>query len=121
MREFLNNLLSGLAASQRREIAAAWARMVERGPDKVQFWFIALVIGIGAGFAALGFRLGIEKLQAMLYRTSDIAHLHSHAGTLPWYWVLLLPMFGGLAVGVIQAGLISQPCRVCAHQATAAR
>ena len=101
MREFLNNLLSGLAASQRREIAAAWARMVERGPDKVQFWFIALVIGIGAGFAALGFRLGIEKLQAMLYRTSDIAHLHSHAGTLPWYWVLLLPMFGGLAVGVI--------------------
>ena len=101
MREFLNHLLSGLAASQRREIAAAWARMVERGPDKVQFWFIALVIGIGAGFAALGFRLGIEKLQAMLYRTSDIAHLHSHAGTLPWYWVLLLPAFGGLVVGVI--------------------
>ena len=101
MREFLNHLLSGLAASQRREIAAAWARMVARGPDKVQFWFIALVIGIGAGFAALGFRLGIEKLQAMLYRTSDIAHLHSHAGTLPWYWVLLLPAFGGLVVGVI--------------------
>ncbi|MCB1332001.1 MAG: chloride channel protein, partial [Maritimibacter sp.] len=75
--------------------------MVARGPDKVQFWFIALVIGIGAGFAALGFRLGIEKLQAMLYRTSDIAHLHSHAGTLPWYWVLLLPAFGGLVVGVI--------------------
>ncbi|MCB1349543.1 MAG: chloride channel protein, partial [Maritimibacter sp.] len=35
------------------------------------------------------------------YRTSDIAHLHSHAGTLPWYWVMLLPVVGGLVVGVI--------------------
>ena len=101
MRKFLTYLLSGPVAAQRQELAAAWARMVARGPDKVQFWFIALVIGIGAGFAALLFRLGIERLQAMLYRTSDIAHLHSHAGTLPWYWVMLLPVVGGLVVGVI--------------------
>ena len=101
MRKFLNTLLSGPVAAQRRDLAAAWRRMVEYGPGKVQFWFIALVIGIGAGFAALGFRLGIEWLQALLYRTSDIGHLHTHAGSMPWYWVLMLPVFGGLVVGVI--------------------
>ncbi len=101
MRRFLKQLLSGPVAAQRRDLAASWRRMVERGPDKVQFWFIALVIGIGAGFAALGFRLGIEQLQALLYRTSDITHLHTHAGSLPWYWVMLLPVVGGLVVGVI--------------------
>ncbi|HCQ66636.1 MAG TPA: voltage-gated chloride channel [Rhodobacteraceae bacterium] len=101
MRKFLIKTLSALLTAQRRDLAATWARMVEHGPGKVQFWFIALVIGIGAGFAALGFRLGIERLQAMLYRTSDIAHLHTHAGTLPWYWVLMLPVLGGLAVGII--------------------
>ena len=101
MRDFLKQLLSGLVAAQTRDLKTAWERLVERGPDKVQFWFIALVIGVGAGFAALGFRLAIEWLQATLYRTSDIAHLHTHAGTLPWYWVLTLPVLGGLAVGVI--------------------
>jgi len=101
MRGFLKHLLSDLVASQRRDLAAAWVRLKEHGPGQVQFWFIALMIGTGAGFAALFFRLGIERLQAMLYRTSDIAHLHSQAGTLPWYWVLLLPMIGGLIVGLI--------------------
>jgi len=101
MRKFLKTLLSGPVAAQRRDFATAWKRLVERGPGKIQFWFIALVIGLGAGFAALGFRLGIERLQALLYRTSDIAYLHTHAGTLPWYWVMLLPVVGGLVVGVI--------------------
>ncbi|GHE86042.1 chloride channel protein [Aliiroseovarius zhejiangensis] len=67
----------------------------------MQFWLIALLIGVASGFAALGFRKGIETLQATLYGTDDLAHLHSFAGTLPWYWVLLLPAFGGLVVGII--------------------
>lgn len=101
MRGFPKQLLSDLGAAQRRDLALVWARLKEHGPGKVQFWFIALLIGTGAGFAALFFRLGIERLQAMLYRTSDIAHLNTHAGALPWYWILVLPVIGGLVVGVV--------------------
>ncbi|PIE08148.1 MAG: voltage-gated chloride channel [Rhodobacterales bacterium] len=101
MRKILKTFLGGPLADQWRDFAAAWARVLEHGTSKVWFWFIALLIGIGAGFAALGFRLGIEALQAFLYRTDDISLLHSHAGSLPWYWILMLPVFGGLVVGVI--------------------
>ncbi len=75
--------------------------MVQKGPSQLQFWFIALIIGILSGAAALAFRKGIEWLQAALYGTDDLAHLHSFASTLPWYWVLMLPAIGGLVVGVI--------------------
>ena len=64
----------------------------QRGPSQIQFWFIALVIGIAAGFAALGFRKSIDLLQSTLYRTDDVRLLHTHAEYLPWYWVLLIPV-----------------------------
>lgn len=72
-----------------------------RGPSQIQFWFIALIIGIAAGFAALGFRLGIATLQAAIYGTDDVRLLHSHAQQLPWYLILVIPIVGGLVVGVI--------------------
>jgi chloride channel protein, CIC family len=93
--------LNAALATQRRELVQAWHLLREKGPGQVQFWFIALIIGIAAGFAALLFRLGIERLQAALYRSEDIHLLHSHAETLPWYWVLLIPVAGGLVVGII--------------------
>lgn len=73
----------------------------QRGPSQIQFWFIALVIGIGAGFSALFFRKGINSLQALLYGTDDVQHLHSFAQSLPWYLILTIPIVGGLVVGVI--------------------
>ncbi|MEL6099901.1 MAG: chloride channel protein [Pseudomonadota bacterium] len=72
-----------------------------RGPSQVQFWFISLAIGIGAGFAALFFRKGIEGLQAFLYGTDDVQYLHSFASSLPWYLILIIPICGGLIVGLI--------------------
>lgn len=75
--------------------------MRERGPSQIQFWFIALVIGVAAGFAALSFRKGIEWLQATLYGTDDVQYIHSFAQSLPWYLILILPAVGGLVVGVI--------------------
>ena len=72
-----------------------------RGPGKIQFWFIALAIGIAAGFAALFFRKGIEALQAWLYGTEDVQLLHSFASSLPWYMILIIPIGGGLLVGLI--------------------
>jgi CIC family chloride channel protein len=75
--------------------------MRRRGPSQIQFWFIALVIGIAAGFAALGFRKGITFLESTLYGTKSVHYLHSHAELLPWYWVLAIPIGGGLVVGLI--------------------
>jgi CIC family chloride channel protein len=72
-----------------------------RGPGKITFWFIALIIGIAAGFAALFFRKGINWLQATLYGTDDVRLLHTFISGLEWYWVILIPTIGGLVVGLI--------------------
>ncbi|PHQ93847.1 MAG: voltage-gated chloride channel [Marinosulfonomonas sp.] len=75
--------------------------MRKHGPSQVQFWFIALAIGIASGYAALGFRKGISALQGWLYGADDLHMLHSFAETLHWYWILLIPIAGGLVVGLI--------------------
>lgn len=78
------------------------ARVIKtRGPTQVQFWFIALAIGIGAGMAALLFRLGIEFIQSTLYGTDDVRHLHSFVAGLAWYQIVAIPVIGGLVVGII--------------------
>ena len=93
-----------LIAQQFREALSAWRDgwqvLKTRGPGHVQFWFIALLIGIAAGTAALFFRKGIEALQAWVYGTNGLDPLHSFAET-PWYWILVIPIIGGLVVGVI--------------------
>ncbi len=92
---------AALLGRAREGTAGAWALLRERGPGQVQFWFIALALGIAAGLAAMGFRLAIEALQSALYGTDDLLRLHTFAGQLPWYWVLLIPVAGGLAVGLL--------------------
>ena len=78
-----------------------WTLLCRRGPSQIQFWFIALAIGIAAGFAALFFRKGIEALQAWLYKTEGMQLLHVSAANLPWYLVLVIPVLGGLVTGLI--------------------
>lgn len=85
----------------RGSFGRGWQLLRHRGPSQIQFWFIALMIGIAAGCAAVLFRAGISLLQTTLYGVDDVTKLHSFAGSLPWYWVLLIPMAGGVAVGVI--------------------
>ncbi len=84
-----------------RRLRRARATLLRRGPDQVQFWFIALAIGIASGLAAMTFRLGIEALQRALYGTDDTAQLHSFATTMPWYWIVAIPCIGGLIVGLL--------------------
>ncbi|WP_170400382.1 chloride channel protein [Ruegeria arenilitoris] len=91
-----NQLNQALAAMK-----DAWRVMRRRGPSQIQFWFIALAIGVAAGFMALGFRKAIRSLQAYVYDTEDILLLHSHAEKLPWFLILIIPIIGGLIVGVI--------------------
>ncbi len=88
--------------------AAAWVwvlhvlRTIRRkGPTQVQFWLIALLIGIAAGMAALLFRKGIHALEMLTYGARDPLRLHSFAESLPWYWLVAIPALGGLLVGII--------------------
>ncbi|MGJ8595421.1 chloride channel protein [Sulfitobacter sp.] len=78
-----------------------WRVLRHKGPSKITFWFIALLIGVAAGFAALFFRKGINLLQETLYGTDDVQHLHSFISGLDWYWIILIPTFGGLVSGLI--------------------
>lgn len=82
-------------------VSDGWRLLRHHGPSHIRFWFIALAIGIAAGFAALFFRKGIDALQSALYGTDDVHRLHSFAESLPWYWILTIPILGGLAVGLI--------------------
>ncbi|WP_372884447.1 chloride channel protein [Shimia sp.] len=84
-----------------RTCRGGWRVLIEKGPSQFQFWLISLLIGILAGFAALFFRKGIDALQALLYGTDDVLHLHSFADHLPWYWLVIVPVVGGLVVGLI--------------------
>ena len=101
MAKSVGSFLSESAQQAVSTCKGGWRILVEKGPSQFQFWLIALIIGIAAGFAALGFRKGITWLQSTLYGTDDLTHLHSFANTLPWYMLLLIPTVGGLVVGLI--------------------
>ena len=75
--------------------------MKTRGPSQIQFWFIALAMGAGAGILAVLFRLGIYAIQSAVYGADNVRFLHSFAANLAWYQVLIIPVCGGLIVGVI--------------------
>lgn len=97
----LKQFMKRWATEMGRECVDMLRVMKRHGPNQIQFWFIALIIGIAAGTAALLFRLGIEALQALVYGVDDLTHLHSFAAKLAWYWVLLIPILGGLVTGLI--------------------
>ena len=96
----MNDFITSTWERQRDALEGTLRRLRERGPDQVQFWLIALVIGTLAGVAAIAFREGIALLQLTIYGETD-EMLHSHLSTLPWYWVVGIPVAGGLVVGLI--------------------
>lgn len=89
--------LRGVGTTTRISGAVLW----RQGCSQFYFWLMALVIGILAGFTAVGFRKGTTALQGWVYGADDIHYLHSFAATMPWYMLILIPLLGGLAVGVI--------------------
>ncbi len=97
VRTGFNKAVSHVIQSSRSALAVIKAK----GPTQIQFWFIALAIGVAAGGASVLFRLGIELLQTTVYGTDDILTLHTFAAGLIWYQVLLIPICGGLVVGLI--------------------
>lgn len=101
MANSIRSFLKESAKEAAETCRGGWHVLIEKGPSQFQFWLISLVIGICAGFAALFFRKGIDWIQSTLYGTDDLTHLHSFAGGLPWYWLVIIPTLGGLVVGLI--------------------
>ncbi|WP_319824269.1 chloride channel protein [Thalassovita sp.] len=97
----LGKILSAAAAQTGQAVRDALLLMRRQGPSQFQFWLIALAIGVGAGFAALFFRKGIELLEAAIYGARDPAQLPTFAQSLPWYWLLIVPIVGGLVTGIV--------------------
>ncbi|GGG77049.1 chloride channel protein [Salipiger pallidus] len=93
--------LSRQFAEMGSSAAQGWDLLRHKAPGQVTFWLIALVVGIASGTAAVIFRFAINRLQAALYGTEDVSTLATFASTLPWVWVLLIPVCGGLVVGLI--------------------
>nr|WP_040818573.1 chloride channel protein [Litoreibacter arenae] len=75
--------------------------MRHRGPSQLQFWFIALMVGIAAGVAALLFRWGISAIQGVVYNAKDVRALQEFVADVDWYWIVLIPIMGGLITGWI--------------------
>ncbi len=60
---------------------------------------IAIIIGVMAGFSAIGIRALIKEISSLSFH-GDSSILQNIMHT-PWYWVLIVPVIGGLIVGPI--------------------
>ena len=63
-------------------------------------WLLALFIGTGVAYAAIGFRLLIGSFQ-MLWLGIASERVYQAASELPWFVILLPPAIGGLIVGLL--------------------
>jgi CIC family chloride channel protein len=88
------------APTPRTALQETWKTLKRDAPSQVQFWLLALFVGVGGGLVAVAFRWGIAQLSRLVYGT-DQTHLHSAAAALPWYWLMAAPICGGLIVGLI--------------------
>ncbi len=93
--------IAGSVARGRTDLRRAWLVLKLRGPSQVQFWFIALFLGIASGAAAVAFKLGIDLIQRTVYGSDDPTHLHSFVAGLHWTQILIIPVIGGLIVGYV--------------------
>ena len=82
------------------DLLGLWRKFASDGPRHLRFWVVGLCLGIAAGFAAVGFRLGVSALQRTLYGVDERGIL-SGAMDLHWGIILGLPVLGGLVVGLV--------------------
>ena len=67
--------------------------------DQVVLFFLAAIIGMAAGYGAIGFRLLVAGQQFLLFG-NPMDRIFSSAVSLPWWHLVLIPMFGGLVIGL---------------------
>lgn len=81
-----------------------------RGPI---LWLLGIGVGLVAGFATLGLRLGISMVEQTAYGVTD-PHLATHAATLPYLRLILVPLATGVVVSALyylgmRLGLVTNP------------
>ncbi len=96
----IRNFLRATFAAIGQELHRALTAVRNNGPGQITFWFLALVLGLIAGNAAVGFRTAISYIQRWLYNADD-HELATRLGSLEWQWMIAIPVAGGLSVGVI--------------------
>ncbi len=68
--------------------------------DHLVLSVLALVVGVAAGAAVIGFRETIALFQTAAYG-SGTEWFYQHVQKLPWWQILAMPVLGGLIVGAI--------------------
>jgi CIC family chloride channel protein len=66
--------------------------------EHIRLTLLAVLIGLVAGFASVGFKVMIQFFQNQFWRASDII---SAVTSQPWYFTLLIPTLGGLIISPI--------------------
>jgi CIC family chloride channel protein len=66
--------------------------------EHIRLTLLAVLIGLLAGFASVGFKFMIQFFQNQFWRASDII---SAVTSQPWYFTLLIPTLGGLIISPI--------------------
>lgn len=78
-------------------ITRAWLGFCRN--DQVVLFILAAIIGMAAGYGALGFRLLVAGQQYLLFG-NPMDRIFSSAVSLPWWHLILIPTLGGLAIGL---------------------
>jgi len=94
-------MLSRVLNPQRRAVLVEFFRRLT-SPEQPIVWLLALFVGILSGYAALAFYTLVAAIQRLVYGAAE-ASLESGVAQLDWYVVLIVPIIGGLIVGVILA------------------
>lgn len=80
--------------------AALRGRLRQAGLSGLSLWPLAVIVGIVTGYVILGFLWLIARLEWLIYG-AEAWTVHSHAATLDWWYLLLVPFCAGLVVGQI--------------------
>lgn len=68
-----------------------------KGNEHARMAILALIVGLTAGFGAVGFRYLIMSVQSIAFGSGG--NLLEAVSGIPWYWVILIPAAGGVVVG----------------------
>lgn len=66
--------------------------------EHIRLTLLAVLVGLGAGLASVGFKIMIRFFQSQFWRAPDII---SAVTSQPWYFTLLIPALGGLIISPI--------------------
>ena len=78
-------------------LTRAWLEFCRN--DQVVLFFLAAIIGMAAGYGAIGFRLLVAGFQWSFFG-NPMDRIFSSAVSLPWWHLILVPTLGGLAIGL---------------------